>query len=87
VKMDPFIEAEEVAGHSVKRCCELFEVSRAAFYARRRAEPSARDVADAELVDKIRSVHTESDGTYGSPRVTEELKHRGETWGGGGCGA
>jgi putative transposase len=81
VKMDPFIEAEEVAGHSVKRCCELFEVSRAAFYARRRAEPSARDVADAELVDKIRSVHTESDGTYGSPRVTEELKHRGETCG------
>ena len=33
MKMDPFIEAEEVAGHSVKRCCELFEVSRAAFYA------------------------------------------------------
>ena len=67
--------------NSVKRCCELFEVSRAAFYARRRTEPSARDVADAELVDKIRDVHAESDGTYGSPRVTEELKHRGETCG------
>ncbi len=24
MKMDPFIEAEEAAGHSVKRCCELF---------------------------------------------------------------
>jgi len=33
--MDSFIEAEEVAGHSLKRCCELFEVSRAAFYQRR----------------------------------------------------
>ena len=54
MKMDPFIEAEEVAGHSVKRCCELFEVSRAAYYQRRRAEPTTRDVVDAELVDKIR---------------------------------
>jgi putative transposase len=81
VKMDPFIEAEEAAGHSVKRCCGLFEVSRAAFYQRRRGELSARDVADAELVEKIREVHTESAGTYGSPRVTEELQHRGETCG------
>ncbi|GHA50365.1 hypothetical protein GCM10010345_63440 [Streptomyces canarius] len=31
----PFIEAEKQAGHSVKRACELLEVSRAAFYARR----------------------------------------------------
>ena len=68
--MDPFIEAEEVAGHSVKRCCELFEVSRAAYYQRRRAEPTARDVADAELTAKIRALHAESDGTYGSPPAT-----------------
>ena len=31
VKMDTFIEAEEVAGRSVKHCLDLFEVSRAAF--------------------------------------------------------
>jgi putative transposase len=37
--MDPFIEAEEVAGHSVKRACELLEVSRAAYYERRRGTP------------------------------------------------
>ena len=65
MKVDPFIEAEEAASHSVKRCCELFEVSRAALYARRRTDPSARDVADAELIDKIREVHRGSDGTYG----------------------
>jgi hypothetical protein len=34
--MDPFIEAEEAAGHSVKRRCELFEVSRAAYYQRKK---------------------------------------------------
>ena len=61
MKMDPFIEAEEVAGHSVKRCCELFEVSRAAFYQRRNDQPSARAVSDAELTVKIREVHDDSE--------------------------
>lgn len=77
MKMDPFIEAEEAAGHSVKRCCELFEVSRAAYYQRRTAEPSARELSDAELTEQIGEVHAESNGTYGSPRVTKELRKRG----------
>ena len=37
--MDPFIEAEEAQGHSVKHCCAMFEVSRAAYYERRKNEP------------------------------------------------
>ena len=77
MKMDPFIEAEEAAGHSVKRCCELFEVSRAAFYERRKQVPSARELSDAALMEKIADVHDESDGTYGSPRVHKELARRG----------
>jgi len=77
VKLDGFIEAEEAKGRSVKHCCELFEVSRAAYYQRKNQVPSARELADAELVKKIRQVHAESDGTYGSPRVHQELLHRG----------
>ena len=77
MKMDPFIEAEEVAGHSVNHCCELFEVSRAAYYERRRNVPSQRAVTDAELTKQITGVHDESKGTYGSPRVHEELCKRG----------
>jgi len=77
VKMDPFIEAEEAAGHSVKRCCELFKVSRAAYYERQTGEPSARAATDAELSAKITEVHAESKGTYGSPRVHKELVKRG----------
>src|SRR3546814_2567812 len=76
--MDPFIEAEEAADRSVKRCCELFEVSRAAYYQRRNGEPCARQLSDAELTDKIREIHDESNGSYGSPRVTKELNKRGE---------
>jgi transposase InsO family protein len=75
--MDPFIEAEQAAGHSISRCCDLFEVSRAAFYERRKNEPSARDVADGELLERITEIHDESDGAYGSPRVHHELWKRG----------
>jgi len=37
VKVHPFIEAEKAAGHGVQRACCLLEVSRAAYYQRRRA--------------------------------------------------
>jgi transposase InsO family protein len=77
VKLDPFIEAEEVAGRSVNHCCELFKVSRAAYYQRRCDIPSAREVSDAELAAKITEVWADSDGTYGSPRVHKELLARG----------
>jgi len=74
--VDPFIEAEEVAGHSVQNACRLLEVSRAAYYERRNGVPSAREVTDAELTEKIIAIHKESKGTYGAPRVHKELLHR-----------
>ena len=46
MKMDPFIEAEEAAGRSVKHCCDLFEVSRAAYYERKQAIPAQRELAE-----------------------------------------
>jgi transposase InsO family protein len=76
VKLDGFIEAEKIAGRSVKRACDLFEVSRAAFYQRLSSTPSARAVADAELSAKIAEIHATSGGTYGSPRVVAELSHQ-----------
>ncbi len=81
MKVHPFIEAEKVAGHNVAKACELLEVSRAAFYQRLDATPSAKELSDAELTEKIHAVHHESKGTYGSPRVHEELRQRGV-----GCG-
>jgi len=77
----PFIEAEKVAGRSVKRCCELLEVSRAAFYERLDETPSLKELADAELTAKITAIHAESRRTYGSPRVFKELRKQGV-----GCG-
>jgi putative transposase len=77
VKVHPFVEAEKAAGRSVKRCCELLEVSRAAFYERLDETPSARDLKDAELIEKIKAIHTRSRRTYGSPRVHNALRKEG----------
>ena len=76
MKLDPFIEAEKTAGHSVQKTCALFEVSKSAYYQRRNGAPSAREVSDAELLEKIKAIHAESKGTYGAPRVHKELLHR-----------
>jgi putative transposase len=74
--VDPFIEAEEVAGHSVQNACRLLEVSRAAYYQRRNGVPSHREVTDAEMLEQIAAIHAESKGTYGSPRIHKELGQR-----------
>ncbi len=75
--VDPFIEAEEAAGHGAKRACRLLEVSRSAYYERKKAVPSVRDVTDAELTEKIKKVHGESKGTYGYLRVRKALSDEG----------
>ncbi|HZP15324.1 MAG TPA: IS3 family transposase [Nocardioides sp.] len=75
--VDPFIEAEEVAGHGAKRACRLLEVSRSAYYERKKAVPSARDITDAELTEQIKAVHDESKGTYGYLRVRKALADEG----------
>ncbi|MFD5078214.1 IS3 family transposase [Streptomyces sp. NPDC058371] len=73
----PFIEAEKQSGHSVKRACELLQVSRTAFYARRSGGPGPHAVRDAELTEKITAVHERSRGAYGVPRVHAVLRREG----------
>ena len=76
MKVDPFIEAEKVAGRNVAKACHLLEVSKSAYYERRNGVPSQRERTDAELLEHITAIHKESKGTYGSPRVHKELGHR-----------
>ena len=72
----PFIEAEKAQQHSVQRACQLLEVSRSAYYAHQ-AGPCAHDRQDAELTERIITVHEVSAGTYGAPRVHAELRGQG----------
>lgn len=63
----------------MKRLCRVVEVSRSGYY-RWRAATGARverALGDAELTGKIREIHTEWDGTCGSPRITAELRAEG----------
>lgn len=56
-------------------------ISKAGYYAWLRRPPSARAVADAALLKRIRTVHAASRQTYGSPRVHAELRAKGERHG------
>lgn len=57
--------------------CRLYGVTRAGFYAWRSRERSERERHNESLAAAIRSVHAESRGTYGSPRVHQALRRRG----------
>jgi len=52
-------------------------VTRAGYYAWRSRERSERERQNELLAEQIRSVHGESRGIYGSPRVHQELRSRG----------
>ena len=58
--MVPPFDAENTAGHNVRKVCAKLEDSRAADCQRRNGIPSARAITDAELTDKITAVHAES---------------------------
>ena len=59
-----------------EQCCRTMKVSRSAFFAWRHAQanPTARMLEDAELGDLVVKIHEQSFGTYGTRRVTAELR-------------
>jgi transposase InsO family protein len=57
--------------------CEVLGISRSGYYAWRRRPRSLRDETNAMLADTIRSIHAESRGIYGSPRVYAALRRLG----------
>ena len=77
----PFIEAEKAQQRSVKRACELLEVSRAAYYTHRTDSPSTRQLVDQELTEHIRQAHQRSKGRYGAPRIHAQLRRDGHRHG------
>lgn len=63
----------------VKRLCDILGIARSSFYYWRRTAPAraARQADDERLAARIRKAHRDSDGTYGAPRVTAELRDEG----------
>ncbi|WP_435861733.1 IS3 family transposase [Streptomyces milbemycinicus] len=66
--------------YGVKRLCRVLGLARSTFYCWRRTASlrAVRQAADARLAALIRTVHRASDGTYGVPRITAELRDGGE---------
>ena len=77
-----FIRAEK-AFFKVAVLCRLLGVTRQGYYAFERRGRSARVQADEELRERVRVLHTESRGTYGSPRVHAALRNEGRRVGKG----
>lgn len=57
--------------------CRYYGASRSGFYAWQRRGEAPRVKADRELGSKIRRLHEDSRGTYGSPRVYQALRREG----------
>jgi putative transposase len=56
---------ENRAVHRASTMCRVLGVSSSGYYQWLRRKMSARQRADAELTEKIRSIHARSRGTYG----------------------
>ena len=65
------------AAHAIATMCRVLGVSASGYYAWQHRAPSARAQRDAELTMKIHTIHLESRGTYGAPRVHAELAAQG----------
>ena len=64
--------------HNVRDLCELFEVTRSGYYAWRRGQVSARELANRAVSEEIKQVFEAKRQRYGSPRITEELRRHGQ---------
>lgn len=71
------IRAEE-ANFPIAFMCRQLKLSTSGYYAWKKRPVSKRKQEDSVLVEKIRDSHRSSRGAYGSPRVHDDLKERGE---------
>ena len=71
----------EKANFPVAFMCRQLGLSPSGYYAWEKRPVSRRRQEDERLIPKIRDSHRSSKGTYGSPRVCDDLRDQGETAG------
>ena len=72
-----FIDAER-AMFPVTKLCKILQVTRNGFYAWLKRPESEHRRRDRQLTVKVKAFHKASRGTYGSPRIYDDLKGEGE---------
>lgn len=73
-------DAQRQAGFPVSAACEAAGVSTSGYYdwcGREAAGPTQRQLAEAELVELMRTIFDAADGNYGVPRMSKELRRAG----------
>ena len=65
------------SSHGVQKMCRVIEASRSGYYRWKRQPQSTRHKDNEKILMEIRAAHTRSRRTYGSPRITEDLRARG----------
>lgn len=66
-----------VDGVTVNLGCNTLGISRSGYYAWKNRPESERAKNNATLLKRILAIHEKSDRTYGSPRITEDLRNEG----------
>ncbi len=64
--------------YPVRMMCRCLRVSPSGYYGWRDRPPSRRARANQQLLVRIRTLHLESDGVLGSPRMWEALRYEGD---------
>jgi len=64
--------------YPVQAVCEVLEATRSGYYRWCQGQASIRELANQQLVQQLHTIHEAKRGTYGSPRMTEELRHGGQ---------
>ena len=64
----------------MKRLCQVVGIARSSYYHWMTAAPvrATKAGVDGRLADRIRTIHRDSAGTYGVPRITAELRETGQ---------
>ena len=63
--------------HSIARLCEILEISRSGYYRWRQRPVSPRQRRDGDLAARIAEAHRKGRGSYGAPRIVQELRAEG----------
>ena len=58
--------------------CQAAQVARSGYYSWLKGQEPAREVANGQLVEQIKTIYEAKRGTYGSPRITHELRRAGQ---------
>lgn len=66
--------------YPVGALCRAVQVARSGYYGWLKGQEPAREVANGQLVEQIKTIYAAKRGTYGSPRITHELRRGGQKY-------